>query len=125
MGKIRELFMKFWADNIKTNYKKISIACGTGINMIIGAVLGFCMEAAYSMGNSLGMTIVMILFAIQVVTNVIVFSIFGKATNGNGYNMPETKLIVDVIRENQELRDSVKAAINKKINNDSHILNGD
>jgi len=129
MGKrykeLKELFGKFWYNNIKTQYKKISVGIGTATNGITTAVIGYVIASAIASGDvALAGLVIGILLPIQGLINALCFHIFGKATNGNGYHVPETKLIVDVVKKDPVLRKFIRDKILEYTRKDSHLLNG-
>lgn len=118
------MFAKFWFNNIKTHYKQISIGIGTLSSSITTAVIGYCVAQAIACGNvELAVLVIGILLPIQGFINAMCFYIFGKAVNGNGYKVPETKQIVDLVKRDEEVRSYVKGKILDYIHKDSQLLN--
>jgi len=118
------MFSKFWFNNIKTHYRQISIGIGTLTSSITTAVIGFCVADAIGCGNiELAVLIIGILLPIQGFINAMCYYIFGKAVNGNGYRVPETKAMVDVVKRDEEARAYMKDKILHYINKDSQLLN--
>jgi len=121
---IKETFRKFWADNIKTNYKKISVAIGVATNSITSAVIAYFISQCLLIGDiNLGLLIVGILIPLQGLLNLLCFYVFGKATDGNGYGVPETHVIVDVIKKDTDLQDYIKEKVIEYAKK-SKLLNG-
>ena len=125
MGKTIDMFKKFWADNIKTNMKKISIAMGVLINTVLLSVLGYAMDVAYTLQSRLAIMLIGIIFGIGAFSNVMIMYIFGKAKNGNGYDMPDNKYILDLIKHDNELKDIIKRKAEESLHNNNNVLNGD
>ena len=125
MGKTFDLFKKFWCNNIKTNYKKISIAIGSGLNMILGAVMWYYVDLMMASPDTrLSTMIIVILIAIWGIGSMLVLLFFGKTKNGNGYGIPESKMIIDLVKSDPELQAIMKEKIVERIR-DSIVLNGD
>lgn len=101
MGKywdtIKEIFLKFWCDNIKKNYKKISYALGVLITTVVGYVI--ILVTSTTSPEIMGIAI-----AIDGFMTYLAFTVFGKTQNGNGYGKPETKLLLKVMEEDDEFR---------------------
>ena len=98
MGKIIDMFKKFWCNNIKTNMKKISVATGMLINTILLSVLSYCIDIAFTMQSRLAIMVIGIIIGVGAFSNAMVIYIFGKATNGNGYGIPENKYILELVK---------------------------
>jgi len=125
MGKIINLFKEFWCDNIKTNYKKISIAIGSGANMILGAVMWYYIDLmSVSPDIRLATMIIVILVAIWGIGSMLILSFFGKTKNGNGYELPESKMIIDLVKADPDLQGIIKEKVVKRLR-DSIVFNGD
>jgi len=93
MKEFWELLKKFWADNIKKNYKKISIIIGSLVSGLISAVIGIVcgMVESSTLPTYIGSGLVGMLTVIEMSTIGICIIIFGKAQNGNGYKVPANK----------------------------------
>jgi len=100
-----ELIKKFWANNIRTNYKKISIALGTFLNIAIGWFFFEMCEIAPDFSP--------IWIGIIAVTTILVFSFFGTKKNGNGYRISPTKKIIKVLEQNPIIRDAVEREVKR------------
>jgi len=124
MGKIKDLFMKFWADNIKKNYKKISVALGVFFNTTLLAILAYLCSVSSLLEPSLALMIGGLLLAVEGLGTTLFFLIFGKAQNGNGYGMPENKYILKLVKEDPELREAVKKKYTHRLLNGNHVANG-
>ena len=118
------MFRKFWADNIKTNMKKISVAMGVLINTVLLSVLGYAMDVAYTLQSRLAIMLIGIIFGVGAFTNVIVMYIFGKAKNGNGYDLPDNKYILDMIKNDAELKIIIRKKAEENIEKGHNVLNG-
>lgn len=121
---IKILFSRFWCNNIKIHYKHISVGIGTLTSLITTAVVGYFTAGAIASGNvELAILIIGILLPIQGFINTLCFYIFGKTRNGNGYRVPETKMIVDVIKKDEMLRNFIRKKIAEYAYKDSKLLN--
>jgi len=121
---IKKIFVKFWCNNIKTHYKHISVGIGTLTSSIITAIISFFIARAIICGDvSLAMLAIGIFLPIQGFINALCFYIFGKTKNGNGYKVPETKMIVDIVKKDDILRNFVRKRIVEYMYNDSKLLN--
>lgn len=103
-----EIFEKFWADNIKTNYKRISFAIGTFLSVFTGQLIAAGMIAAPPW-------VVVILTAFDTLLTFLIISVFGKATNGNGHNVPSDKEIGILLKNDKEAREYIKERMKEKI----------
>lgn len=125
MGEIVELFKKLWEDNIKTNYKKISISLSSFLSTIILLIIYYVCDILEEVGTREALLGFGILVAVNLFVSGLLTFIFGKAQNGNGYNMPETKAIVDLIKKDAEFREMAKQKLLEHLNNGSKLLNHD
>lgn len=91
----------FWANNLVKNYKKISVAIGTTINIVVSTLIGHYVTIIpiWAIG---------ILYAIQALVNVLVISFFGSRENGDGYL---EKDILKLIREDERLEQYITSRI--------------
>jgi len=117
-------FKKFWANNIKTNMKKISVATGMLINTILLSVLGYAMDVAYTMQSRLAIMLIGIIFGVGAFSNAMVIYVFGKAKNGNGYDLPDNKYILDMIKHDAELKAIIRKKAEENIEKGHNVLNG-
>ena len=113
-----ELLKKFWANNIRKNYKKISLAVGTFLNILVGWVFfGLCETIPGASPLWIG---------IIAVSTVLVFSFFGTKKNGNGYRISPTKKIIKVLEQNPMIRNAVEREVRKMDREDrEHFFNND
>jgi len=125
MGKIIDMFKKLWQDNIKTNLKKISAAIGTTTNSISTAVVGYYVAIAIASGSIELLLLVMgILLPLQGLVNLLCYYIFGSVKNGNGYDIPENKYILELVKNDPEVRNFVKKKYTDRLLNGNHVGNG-
>ena len=75
---IKEVFLKFWCNNIKKNYKSISGALAVFITTTLGIFF-------MNMSNMVSPNIAGIFYALDIFITFVVFKIMGKVMNGNGY----------------------------------------
>jgi len=121
---IKETFVKLWCNNIKTHAKHISVGIGTLTSSITTAIIGFFIAQAIVCGDmSLAVLAIGVLLPFQSFINALCFYIFGKTRNGNGYRVPETKMIVDIIKRDPMLRDFMRRKIAEYAYKDSKLLN--
>lgn len=101
MGKywdsIKEIFLKFWCNNIKKNYKAISGALAVFITTTLGIIF-------MNISNIVSPNIAGIFYALDIFMTFIAFKVMGKAINGNGYGKPETKLLLKIMEDDEEFR---------------------
>jgi hypothetical protein len=101
MGKrwksIKNVFLDFWSNNIKRNYKEISYAIGTFIAVAVGQVITLVLIGAT-------IQIVAIGIAIDTLITYLLMKFFGKTQNGNGKGLPETKELVKLLRRDPFFR---------------------
>ena len=115
---IWELLKKFWANNVRKNYRKISQAVGTFLNILIGWIfIELC--GIYPLFSPVWVGII-------AVTTVLVFSFFGTKKNGNGYRISPTKKIIKVLEQNPIIRDAVEREVKRMDEEDrEHFFNND
>ena len=125
MGKIIDMFKKLWCNNIKTHLKKISAAIGTTTNSITTAVVGYYIAIAIATANIELLLLVMgILIPLQGLVNLLCYYIFGSVKNGNGYQIPENKYILELVKNDEQVRELVKAKYTDRLLNGNHVGNG-
>ena len=121
MGKkwnsIKEIFMKFWCNNIKKNYKSISAALAVFITTTVGIVL-------IKLGGIVSADIAGIFYAADILITFVTFKIMGRAQNGNGYGKPETKVLLEIMDKDEEFRKMAMEKVKEYMEN-SETLNGD
>jgi len=116
--------IKFIENNIRTNLKKIMIGFGTFLSTVITAVISYFMSKTLSLPDpELAVLIITILMGVEGLSSLLILSIFGKAKNGNGYNVPETKTIVELIKKDEEVREYMREKLLRYFNEESKILN--
>lgn len=108
------MLKRFWADNIKTNYKRISFAIGTFLSVFTGQIIAQGMISAEPW-------VVVILSALDTLLSFLIISMFGKATNGNGHEVPSDKEIALLIKTDKLTRDFIKNRIQTKLENGSRL----
>lgn len=99
------LLKRFWADNVKSNYKKISIGIGTVLNIVLGYYM-FLLCTIYPELSP-------IWIGIEAFVTVVLLSFFGTRKNGNGYEVPATKKVLKVLETNSIIRTAVARAVKK------------
>ena len=125
MGKIIKMFKEFWGNNIKTHLKKISAGIGTTTSSITTAIVSYYIAIAMNSADiGLALLIIGILLPIQGLINILCYHIFGKASNGNGYDIPENKYILELVKKDAEVRELVKAKYTQRLLNGNHVGNG-
>ena len=101
MGKrwrsIKQLFLDFWCNNIKKNYKEISYAIGTFIAVVIGQIITLVLIGA-------SIQVVAIGVAVDTLVTYLLMKFFGKTQNGNGKGLPETKEIIKLLKRDPFFR---------------------
>lgn len=101
MGKrlkiIKEVFLKFWCNNIKKNYKAISGALAVFITTTLGILF-------MNISNMVSQSIAGIFYALDILMTFVIFKVMGKAINGNGYGKPETKILLKIMEDDEEFR---------------------
>ena len=112
------LLKKFWANNVRKNYKRISIAFGTFLNIIIGWIFfGLC--DIYPGASVIWVSII-------AVSTIFVFSFFGTKKNGNGYRISPTKKIIKVLEQNPLIRDTIEKEVKRMDDEDrEHFFRND
>jgi len=115
---VLETFKKFWQDNIKKHYRKISIMIGSTLAVIISSILRYLctLIEASSISIQTASTMVTILVALESLIIGLTIIIFGKVKNGNGYEIPETKDIVKLLKEDPFFRKYANLRIAEKYN---------
>lgn len=113
---IKEVFLRFWCNNIKKNYKAISGAFAVFITTTLGIVF---MNIAGNVSPELSG----IFYALDILMTFLTFKIMGKATNGNGYGKPETKALIEIMKKDEEFRKLAMEKVKKYVEN-SKSLNG-
>jgi len=94
---IKEVFLKFWCNNIKKNYKSISGALAVFITTTLGIFF-------MNMSNMVSPNIAGIFYALDIFITFVVFKIMGKVMNGNGYGKVETKILLKIMDTDEEFR---------------------
>jgi len=109
-GEVRKVFSKFWCNNIKKNYKKISISIGTFLTVVISAIIRYVCYLVENTGIELHLasTLLAILVGFEALTVGVTILIFGKAQNGNGYDVPPNKVFVKLYRKDKSFREYTK-----------------
>ena len=94
---IKQLFLDFWCNNIKKNYKEISYAIGTFIAVVVGQVIALVLIGATIQVIAIGI-------AIDTLVTYLLMKFFGKTQNGNGKGLPETKELVRLLKRDPFFR---------------------
>ena len=107
------LFKKLWADNIKKNYKRISVLFGGFASAVISAGVRILCSVIESgqIPIAVGSGLVAMLVALEIFTVGVAIIMFGRAHNGNGYKVPANKDFQVLYKTDDEY----KAFTNKKL----------
>lgn len=94
MKRALEALKRFWAENIRKNYKKISVALSSLLSGGITTLMMIITYLARSLDPALSSILITFLATAQISLNTIVVSVLGKKKDGNGYHK-DGFLIVD------------------------------
>lgn len=113
--KIKKLFTDLWCNNIKTHYKSISAALAVFIVSTFGI---FTTQLA----GIVGPVFAGIFYALDFSASYICFKVMGKIENGNGKDIPSTKELLTLFKEDKDFRKLAYEKLAKKyIENGNNI----